>query len=333
MKKEIIGKYITEGFLKETEQITEEDQIALKEYNKIADKIELLKEMEKIDSSEALQKVKTVISKKKKIKWKANLQKVAAILILPILSLTIYQYLELNSYKESIVLTQISTAPTLQSTTTLPDGTKVWLNGNTTIEYPNQFIGGERLISLTGEAYFEVAKNKQKPFRVKINDLIVEATGTQFNIASYHNEKNQEILLTEGSVNLLLNKNTERKFLTKLNLNELATFDRRSRKLNVSEVDPEKYIAWKSGKILFYNDALTEVIKKLERWYNVDFHYSLNNMSEYAFTGTFAGEDLQQILKCIELTTPIHFEIEQPVKNNNNEYQKTTIRLTSTKQK
>ncbi|MDA3927413.1 MAG: FecR family protein [Prolixibacteraceae bacterium] len=332
MKNEIIGKFISGGLNEEKELLNVEDKFALQNYSHIAEKIELLKKMEKIDSSEALQNVKKRIVKKKKIKWKTYLQKAAAILIIPILSIAIYQHVQINSYTENITYTKISTPPTLRSSTTLPDGTKVWLNGNSSIEYPNQFIGKERLISMSGEAYFEVAKNKFKPFQVKINDIIVEATGTQFNISSYTNDKFQEILLTEGSVNILLNKNAEKKFLTALKVNELAKFDIEKRNIKVVTVEPEKYIAWKSGKIIFYNDAMVEVIKKLERWYNVKFNYSLNAMNDYAFTGSFTGEDLSQILKCIELTTPINFNIIQATKNNNNEYQKTNINITNTKQ-
>lgn len=332
MKNEIIGKLVNEGLSEEFIDLTENEQISLQEITKITGQIDLLKEMEKIDSSIALKKVKASIANKRIIKWRSNLQKVASVLILPLLMVVIWQGIKLKNSHEEISFNEITTQPTLRSNFTLPDGTKVWLNGNTTIKYPTRFEGNERLVSLSGEAYFEVAKNKQKPFLVQINNLLVEATGTQFNISSYVDENIQEILLTEGSINIHYANGNERKLLTMLRINELAKFDNKSRKLKIDNVEPEKYIAWKTGKIVFYNDQLTDVIKKLERWYNVDFTYSSNAVRDYAFTGTFAGEDLSQILKCIEITTPIYFEIEHPRKNQNNEYQQTLIEITNLKQ-
>ena len=80
---------------------------------------------------------------------------------------------------------------------------------------------------------------------------------------------------------------------------------------------------------MFDSDPLDDVLKKLERWYNVEFVYSPDTMHDYAFTGTFTGEDINQILKCIEITTPIHFEVQEPKINHNNEYQKTRIEITN----
>jgi len=328
MKKEILGKYVTQNWSEEIHPLTEQDEITIQEITKITDSIELLKKMEAIDSIAALHRVKANINKKQPTNWLLYLQRIAAILILPLFLLVVLQTIHLTNIDNSIQITELTTPPTLRSFTTLPDGTKVWLNGNTTISYPNRFTGNERMVTLSGEAFFEVATDKHSPFIVQINHLLVQATGTQFNIASYPGEALQEILLTEGSVSIHYQKENERKFLTDLTVNEMALFDNNNRNLKVKKVEPLKYIAWKNGKIIFSNDALSEVTKKLERWYNVEFTYHTGTNTEHAFTGAFAGENLSQILKCIELTTPIRFKIEEPAINLNHEYEKTRIKIT-----
>lgn len=309
----------------------EDDEFRAMEHNEsdqLSNSIRLLKQMEAIDSCSALNKVKRKIDTGKHRKWIMVLQRVAAILVLPLLTFIIWQNIQLNSLKENIVEHQISTPPTLRSNFILPDGTTVWMNGNTTLNYPEKFVGNERLVELNGEAYFEVAPNKKQPFIVKMGDLLVEATGTEFNISTYSNDTKQEVLLTEGSVNLQLQKNAQRVSILNLKVNELAVYDKVNHKMNVKIVDPEKYTAWKQGRIIFKNDLLEDVIIKLERWYNIDFDYNDNMNDSYAFTGTFEGEDLARILNCIEITTPIHFEVLPPVKDQNNKYSKTQIKIT-----
>lgn len=294
----------------------------------LLESIRLLKQMEAIDSNIALQKVKRNIDHSMNRKWMKLLQKVAAILILPLLSFAIWQGIQLTHFHQTVAEHEISTPPTLRSNFVLPDGTKVWLNGNTTIHYPENFVGAERLVVLNGEAYFEVAKDKQHPFIVRIGELLVEATGTEFNISSFIDDSKQEILLTEGRVNLLLQKDKQRVQLTGLEVNELAVFNRTDRKMKVEVVEPEKFIAWREGRIIFKNDNLSDVLTRLERWYNVDFECSNTMKASYAFTGSFEGDDLAQILNCIELTTPIHFEVLPQVKDQNNMYKKTRIKIT-----
>lgn len=304
------------------------DNIPLGETDKLIKSFQLLKQMEVIDSNIALQRVKSNIGNRKSKGLMMVLQRIAAILLLPLLSFIIWQGVQITNYKQNVSEHKISTPPTLRSNFVLPDGTKIWMNGGTSLQYPEQFVGEERMVVLNGEAYFEVAKDKQHPFIVKMGDLLVEATGTEFNISSFFDDSKQEILLTEGSVKLHLQKDCQRVQLTDLKLNELAIFDRNNRKMSVNVVDTEKYIAWKEGRIIFKNDNLEDVITKLERWYNIDFKYSDEIKGSYAFTGTFEGEDLARILNCIELTTPIHFEILPPAKDKNNLYHKTSIKIT-----
>jgi ferric-dicitrate binding protein FerR (iron transport regulator) len=278
--------------------------------SEIDQKIDLLKQMEQIDSQKAYQQISKRIEKHhRKISIKLVLVKAAAVVLIPLLAFSVWQGIKLNQLsKTTIVENQITTPATLRSTFLLPDGTKVWLNGTTSLIYPTQFSGNERLVELNGEAFFEVAKN-QKPFRVKMGNVYVEAVGTAFNCKAFENDQKTEILLTQGKVNLLIGKNNAREQILSLTPNQLATYNKADKKITRKTVDPVKYTAWREGKIIFKNDNLHDVLLHLERWYNVSFEIDVKIKGDYAFTGSFNGEELSQILNYIELTTPVRFEI------------------------
>jgi ferric-dicitrate binding protein FerR (iron transport regulator) len=298
------------------------------EAQKIFDSIDMLRKMEAVDSRQALVNVKRKIGLSKSRRWILILQRVAAIMLLPLLVFSFWQYAQIKNFNQSIVLNSITTPPTLRSVFTLPDGSKVWLNGNTTITYPTFFKGKERLVELNGEAYFEVSPNKKQPFVVNTGKMLVEAVGTEFNCNAFEDEKRQSTLLTEGKVNILIETATgKREKIASLSINEMAIYDEVSKKIDTQKVDPKKYTAWKDGQIIFKNDVLEDVINRLERWYNVEFIYNPTIKKSYAFTGSFEGEELTQILKYIELTTPIRFEMLKTEKDTKELYQKKKIKI------
>jgi len=322
-----LGKYFTDSPESNKDQEDFDLQL-IGETQKIVDSIDLLKKMEAVDSQKALAKVKSKAGfPKQNRKWILVLQRVAAILVLPLIVFAFWQYTQLVGFNQSIVQNSITTPPTLRSIFTLPDGTEVWLNGNTTIKYPTFFKGKERLVELNGEAYFKVAHNKQQPFVVRTGKMLVEAVGTEFNCLAYYDEKRQETLLTEGKVNILLENENGRKQVVTLEANEMAVFDSEQQRISINRVDPAKFIAWKNGQIIFRNDALGDVLQRLERWYNVEFIIDSKLKKDYAFTGSFDGEELTQILNYIELTTPIHFEVLKTEKDTKELYQKTKIKI------
>ncbi|HOO83441.1 MAG TPA: DUF4974 domain-containing protein [Prolixibacteraceae bacterium] len=296
--------------------------------NEIDEKVGLLKQMEQIDSQQAYQLVRKRINKHhRKISIKLVLSKAAAVVLIPLLAFSVWQGIKLNQLsKTNIVENQITTPATLRSTFLLPDGTKVWLNGTTTIVYPTQFSDNERLVELNGEAFFEVAKSP-KPFRVKMGNLYVEAVGTAFNCKAYENDQKTEVLLTQGKVNLLVGKNNEREQILSLTPNQLAIYNKNDKKISRKTVDPSKYTAWLEGKIIFKNDNLHDVLLHLERWYNVSFEIDQKIKGDYAFTGSFNGEELSQILKYIELTTPVRFEIMKDEIDANQLFMKKKIKI------
>jgi ferric-dicitrate binding protein FerR (iron transport regulator) len=151
----------------------------------------------------------------------------------------------------------------------LPDGTKVWLNSSSSLTYPVSFTGKERRVELTGEAYFEVAKNASSPFFVKTSGQTVKVLGTHFNINSYEDERSVKTTLLEGSVVIINNagKQTANLKPGQQSVNKAASFD------IIDNADIDEAIAWKNGKFLFRNTDLQTVMRQLSRWYDVDVEY------------------------------------------------------------
>lgn len=148
----------------------------------------------------------------------------------------------------------------------LPDGTDVWLNAASSITYPTAFVGKDRYVTITGEAYFEVAKDKSKPFHVKVNDMEVEVLGTHFNINSYSEEDAVKTTLLEGSVKVIKAND-----MAMLKPGQQAQYAGRISVINDADLD--QVMAWKNGSFLFDGTPLTAVMRQLSRWYDVDVVY------------------------------------------------------------
>jgi len=190
----------------------------------------------------------------------------------------------------------------------LPDGTNVWLNAASSLRYPSAFKGSERKVELSGEAYFEVAKNKKMPFRVISNTQTVEVLGTHFNVNSYLDEADTKTTLLEGSVRVKRNNSAAAVVIrpgqqasVKQNVND---------KINVAEADMEEVMAWKNNYFRFNNENIESVMRKISRWYNVDVEYK-GAISDEEFNGTISrSKNIVQVLEMLEGTKSIHFKIE-----------------------
>lgn len=188
----------------------------------------------------------------------------------------------------------------------LPDGSKVWLNAASSITYPTVFNGNERKVEVTGEAYFEIVRNPASPFRAKINDETeIEVLGTHFNVNSYNNEESIKTTLLEGSV---LVKNSTGKLVLKPG--EQARVAGTDKIKLVGDVDVEKVMAWKNGVFNFQDATLEEVMRELERWYDIDVVYE-KNVPKLEFYGKM-GKDLSlaNVLNGLKKSN-VHFRIEE----------------------
>lgn len=194
-------------------------------------------------------------------------------------------------------------------TVTLSDGTKVWLNASSAIKYPTQFSMDTRKVFLTGEAYFEVAKDSSMPFIVSTSDMEVEVSGTSFNVMAYPDDNSFETTLVEGAVMVTIAKQN-----IALAPGHQITFDRNLKNIEEKEVNTELYVSWKSGKYIFDYENLENVITKLSRWYDIDIAYDESIADDLHFSGTlFKYNDIEQTLNIIELATDVKFEIRENV--------------------
>ncbi|HJT73049.1 MAG TPA: FecR domain-containing protein [Chitinophaga sp.] len=191
----------------------------------------------------------------------------------------------------------------------LPDGTKVWLNAASMLRYPTSFTGRERMVELSGEAYFEVAKNTALPFKVKIGHQgTVEVLGTHFNVDAYPDELNINTTLLEGAVRVSAEQN---QVVLKAGQQAQMANGRSQEGITVvNNADVDKVMAWKNGLFNFDNVSLKEVMRELARWYDIQIVYEANVPDMY-FEGEMSREmNLSQVLAGLQ-QAGVRFRIEE----------------------
>ncbi|MCY1633439.1 FecR family protein [Marinifilum sp. D737] len=188
----------------------------------------------------------------------------------------------------------------------LEDGTKVWVNSDTRLRYPTKFPKDERVVLLEGEAYFEVSKDKNRPFIVKTQGVDVRVLGTQFNVSSYVDDESIQTTLVEGSVAVVDRKNPKTNLL--LDPGYQAVFSKNARDIENKKVKVELYTSWKDGKFVFEQSSLYDIMNKVSRWYDVKVFYQNNEAGDINFTGTLKRyESLDRLLGMIEKTNEVKF--------------------------
>lgn len=186
----------------------------------------------------------------------------------------------------------------------LPDGSKVWLNSHSQIRCPENFGTHERTLALTGEAYFEVARDSTRRFIVKAGEMEVEALGTSFNIKAY--EEDSEIITTlfSGSVQAKVEDHT-----LKLAPEEYASFNRESGSFSVSHSDNANYAQmWRNNELAFERRTMQEIAVSLSRMYNVEIVFRSEKIRNYRFSGIIINNSLDNVIELISLTAPITYQ-------------------------
>lgn len=193
----------------------------------------------------------------------------------------------------------------------LDDGTQVWLNADSRLEFPDAFSGEERKVKLSGEAYFDVAKDHERPFIVSVDNMDVEVLGTEFNISAYNNDAQIQTTLVEGEV-AVKSKSASDYIQKILSLGEQAELIKGKDVIEIRKVEVSQYIAWKDGKFVFDYQTLGEITKILERWYDVDFIFTNDELRETPFSGEFLRYDnIENVYDIIRKTgTKIEFKQE-----------------------
>jgi len=303
---------------------------------------EIILNPEKYDADLSYQKVSAQIIKTKNLHlFQFNFRRVAgyaaAVIITAGLTLFATNYYSVkNAEVEKVVLNTIETPAGAKSLITLEDGTKIWLNGNSKLTYPNRFVDGQRIVKLEGEGYFNVAKDKTRPFKVETSGLSINVLGTIFNVKSYPEEGLIETTLIEGKIvlNKMIGGNEEQNLMT-MKPNQKATFikkeglllnddvsaanlpvsevtQRKKEKLLVAEdVDLDLVVAWKDDRMVFKNETFESIAVTMERRYNAKFDFIDKEVKQYRFSGTFEEISIDQALKALQFASPFRFEIKQ----------------------
>jgi len=228
-------------------------------------------------------------------------------------------------------MVEISAGEGIRKKILLPDSTHVWLNSNSKLVYDSKMLGkAQRSVELIGEAYFDVAKDKEHPFIIQTGKYSIKVLGTAFNVRVYPGERKSETTLIHGLIELTLNGKHEQKVILKPNekfaLTERASGSKTDiddsdeasgRKLLIERVEPvlvanKEYIeevAWIENQLVFKNETFDELIPKFERWYKVKINVRNRTLKSFHFTGAFHNETITDALKAMQLIKPFKFKI------------------------
>ena len=211
-------------------------------------------------------------------------------------------------------LTQvISVSRGARSRVVLPDGSKVWLNSDSKLTFPLAFASDKRLVTLSGEAYFDVVSNEECPMLISLkDDYMIEVKGTQFNVRSYEDEEGTQTVLYSGVINLF-KKNAEKQTVNKvynMKPNEICTVEEETIVVQRSTEDKlAKISSWKEGNIYFDNTSLGEVLKRIERHHGVNIKVSDPSILDYSITAHFEDESAVQIMDMLRYCAPIDYKV------------------------
>ncbi len=210
---------------------------------------------------------------------------------------------ENNSKK--IVYNTISTPTGGQYNLTLSDGSKVWLNAESSLKFPASFAGEDRMVELIGEGYFEIAHNEEKPFHVSVNNAIVEVLGTHFNINAYSNENSLKTTLLEGSIKVI--KGSQNVIIEP---GQQVVINNASNSININKlVNLEEAVAWKNGLFQFNNLDMQEVMNQLGRWYGMNVIFDEDAPLKRITGKIYRNKNASEVFKVLE-KLDVHFKLE-----------------------
>lgn len=267
------------------------------------------------------------------------LPRVAAVFLIGAMVSFAASYLLFNRQSTALTYHEISTPPGAKSKVTLPDGTDIWLNAGSNLKYSNQFGDKDRLVHLTGEAYFDVNHDPSRIFLVKTSELNIKAYGTAFNVKSYPEEGTIETTLIEGSIGVTRTtfenkKNDE----VMLEPNQRVVYYRKTKKVETKltesieaetpatsptkrneqkltyliskGIETKEFTSWKDGTLFITSESLHELAVKLERKYDVKIHFESEELKKLKFTGSLENETVEQVIHAIGIAANIQYEIE-----------------------
>ena len=314
---EAIGAYLNDQSDKPSEAIVRDWM------NESADHIELFKEI--VDTRLVTQRIAGFYEPDKERLWNELQQRIqvrtkrpqriflpvlkyAAIAAVLVLAFLGGKWVSLTTapVKSPTAYSTVFAAPGQKTHLILPDSTKVWLNSGSELKYASTFTVGQRDVYISGECYFEVTKNKHKPFVVHGKDIQVKVFGTHFNVKEDAKHRQSEVTLVEGKIQVL---DTHDESLTFLTPGEQLKMKNNRYSVRKAE-NTGALIAWTKGVLIFKNKPFGEVVDYLENWYGVTIHLDDSLSDNHRYTFKVKTESLREILDLISQITPIQYQIE-----------------------
>lgn len=248
----------------------------------------------------------------------------AIIFLLGILNLWILSRKEIAG--KQIASTIIFTKEKERSSIVLPDSSIVVLNSASKLEYNGQYNLKSRKVKLSGEAFFDVRTNSEKPFLVQLDQMTIAARGTRFNVFSYLNEARVEATLEEGSIEIVFEDHEP----IQLHKGQQAVLFKDSNELLIRDVPVEVYLGWKENKMRFDDTPMEEVILSIQRRYNVDIEILDRDLLELKYTGTFIDESIDEVMEMLALVSPLRYRINHRTIETDMVYRKPLILIWKT---
>jgi transmembrane sensor len=263
------------------------------------------KRLQNSDKSGSWDAIEKQVRIRKLKNYSGTFLKYAAILVVAFVS-GLYVHTLLTDRNQSVQYAEMEVMYGQTGHLFLFDGTEVWLNSGTKFKYPNKFNQNERNVFMEGEAYFKVAPNKHLPFKVNTGKLEVEVLGTSFNLSAYPSEPTQSVFLDEGKVQI--NDVVGHK-IGEIAPGQIAVKSDGNSSIQVQNADSYFYTSWKDGKITFNSEKLSDIAKKMERWYNVEIKFEKETLKDFNLSGTILrNKPIDQTIMAMELLAPIRFQ-------------------------
>lgn len=286
---------------------SEENRKIAKDYYELSFAVTSLQFIKRSAPQKALGKVNKQIKEKQFKKLYLFVQRVAVVLLLPLLILSGFLLLQPRE-ETSVFYLEARMTPGMIGSTILPDGTKVWLNSSSYLKYPNIFSGQTREVTLDGEAYFKVTENAEKPFIVHTGNSSVKVLGTEFNMDAYSSNGFIATTLVNGSVEFNYQSKDNSGSII-IEPNEQVYYDKKNNCPQVNEAYVPKDIAWKNGQIILRDTPLSEILWILSKRFNVEFIIKNPAFYKHSFTGVFTNQQIERVLEHFQRSSGIRYKM------------------------
>ncbi|KKB57905.1 FecR family protein [Parabacteroides gordonii] len=262
--------------------------------------------LEKVNTEKALEKVFSGMETKRRYIWWNRIQRIAAVLLIPALITIVVQNMEKESPRE-VRMVEVKTNPGMTTTLDLSDGTTVCLNSESTLRYPSSFEGDQRMVTLMGEAYFNVTKNEKQRFIVSTpHNAQIEVLGTSFNVEAFEKDTMIAATLMEGKIRFAYSGGDQSKSIV-MEPGQKLVYDSNRMQARVYKTTGESEVAWKDGRIVFLDTPFQQALRMLEKRYNVEFVVSTIRYERDSFTGSFTNQRLERILEVFKISSDLRW--------------------------